>query len=428
MSTILMEILVILLLTMLNGVLSMSEIAVVSARKTRLEQWAEAGNRRARFALDVANAPQDFLSTVQVGITLVGVMAGAFGGATIAQKIAGGIAAYPAVAPHAETIALGLVVLGITYLSLILGELVPKRIALNNPEAVATVVAGTVRGISRVFTPVVWVLSVSTNTLLSIFGVHRASEPSITEDEIRILVRQGSEGGTINVGDRNMIERVFRLGTRSASTMMTPRTDLVVLNISDSLPEIRDKVFRSGHSYFPLCAESSDDIIGIVGIRDLFSQIALGQPPDLKAVAREALFLPESIRGPKLLEQLKRSDTQIAILLDEHGGVKGLITVTDILEALVGELSVLTAPKMVRRGDGSWLIDGMLSIAEFRETLKTGKLPGESRAYETVGGFMLYLFGRIPAEGDAIQWKHYRLEIVDMDGHRIDKILAIPSK
>ncbi|MBM4170198.1 MAG: HlyC/CorC family transporter [Ignavibacteria bacterium] len=427
MSIITIEILFIFLLTILNGVLAMSEIAVVSARKARLQQWAETGNRKAQLALDVSNSPGDFLSTVQVGITLVGVLAGAFGGATIAQHLAAVIARNPVFAAYAETIAVGLVVIAITYLSLILGELVPKRIALNYPERIATFVARPMRFLSRITSPVVWLLSISTNTLLWLFRVRRTTEPPITEEEIRILIRQGTDAGVIERGEQDIIDRVFRLGARRVSTIMTSRKDLVVLYTTDLPHQVQQKIVGSGHALFPLCEETLDNVLGVIRTQELAAQSFAGKAVDLKAIVRQPLFLPESVQSFKLLEEFKRTGKDTALVLDEHGGLQGLITATDILKALLGEVSYLGTPKAVRQSDGTWLVDGMLPLDEFKDSLKLGHLPEEeTRSFETVGGFMMALLGRIPSEGDTINWGRYRFKIIDMDGLRVDKILVTP--
>lgn len=425
MSILAIEILFIFLLTVCNGVLAMSEIAVVSARKTRLQQWAEGGNRNARLALDVSNSPEEFLSTVQVGITLIGVLAGALGGATIAQHLAVSIATTPLLTPYAETLAVGLVVIAITYLSLILGELVPKRIGLNNPERIATFIARPMRFLSRVASPVVWLLSASTRGLLWFLHQRETPESPITEEEIRILLRQGADVGTIRKDEREIIERVFLLGARRASTIMTTRKDLVVLYTSDSLQELQQKVAQTGHSLFPLCEDSLDNVLGVVRIQDILGQSIAGNAFDLKAVARQPLFLPESVQSMKLMDEFKKTGNDTALLLDEYGGLQGLITSTDILKAVVGEVSYLSVPKAVRRPDGSWLVDGMLPLDELKNVMKLSQLPNEeSRSFETAGGFLMALLARIPSEGDHIKWGHYRFEVLDMDGLRVDKILV----
>ena len=427
MSIITFEILFIFLLTIINGVFAMSEIAVVSARKARLQQWAESGNRNARLALDVSNSPDDFLSTVQVGITLVGVLAGAFGGATIAQHLAGAISVTPWLTSYAETIAVGFVVIAITYLSLIIGELVPKRLALNHPERIATFIAKPMRVLSRITSPVVWFLSASTNVLLWLFRVRPTSEPPITEDEIRILIRQGTEAGVIERDERDIVDRVFRLGARRSSTIMTARKDLVVFYTSDSTDQIQRKIADSGHAVFPLCEETLDNVLGIVRTQDILKQVLSGTTIDLKAVVRQPLFVPESVQSFKLLEEFKKTGKDTAFLLDEYGSLQGLITATDILKALLGDVSYLGTPKAVLQSDGSWLIDGMLSLDEFKDVLKVSQLPNEeSRSIETAGGFMMVLFGHIPSEGDAVNWDRFSFKIIDMDGMRVDKILATP--
>ncbi len=329
-------------------------------------------------------------------------------------------------ARYAEMIAVGLVVIAITYLSLVLGELVPKRIALNSPERIASFMARPMRLLSRMTAPAVWLLSASTSALLWLFRLQRTSEPPITEDEIKILLRQGTEVGTIERDEREIIERVFRLGARRASTIMTPRKELVVLYTSDSLHQVQQKIAQSGHSVFPLCEETLDNVLGAVGVQDIFGQLVEGRAIDLKAIVRQALFVPESVQSLKLLEEFKKTGKDTALLLDEHGGLQGLITATDILKAVVGEVSYLAVPKAVRRPDGSWLVDGMLPLDEFKETLKLGRLPEESHSYETTGGFVMALLGRVPSEGDSIEWGKYRLEVIDMDGLRVDKILITP--
>lgn len=426
MSTITIEILLIFLLTVFNGVFAMSEIAMVSARKARLQQWAEEGNRKARLALDVSKSPEKFLSTVQVGITLVGVLAGAFGGATIAQDLATVIGRTPLLAPFAETIAVGMVVVVITYVSLILGELVPKRIALNSPERIATFMVKPMNVLSRITSPVVWLLGASTNALLWCFRFRQTSEPTITEEEVRILIRQGTDAGVFERDERDIVDRVFRLGDRRVSAIMTPRTNLVVLYTSDPVQVLQAKVAESGHSLFPLCEDALDNVLGVVRTQEILGQTLAGQSLDLKAVVRQPLFLPESVQSLKLLEEFRKTGNDTALLIDEYGGLQGLITATDILKALVGEASDIDVPKARRRADGSWLVDGALPLDELKDTLRLPRLPNEeSRSFETAGGFVMALLGRIPAEGDAISWNRYRFEILDMDGLRVDKILVM---
>ena len=423
MSLIIVEILIIVFLTLCNGVFAMSEIAVVSARKARLQQWAEAGNKRARLALELSNSPNEFLSTVQVGITLIGISAGAFGGATIARHLSAAIGMFPQLTDYADTIAVAIVVLCITYLSLILGELVPKRIALNNPERIAVFIAGPMRLLSRVSTPVVKLLGASTNGILALFRMKRSADPPITEEEIRILLKQGADAGVIEKGERDIVERVFRLGARRVSTIMTPRKDLDVLLISDPPDLVHQKILKTGHSLFPLCDQTMDNVLGVVHTREILLQAITGKPLNLKGLVREPLFVPDSIQSLKLLEQFRKTGKEIALLLDEYGGLQGLITPSDILRALLGDISKISAPRAFLRPDGTWLVDGMLSIGEFKEILHTGGLPQEeSHSFETAGGFVMTLLGRVPAEGDTVSWGQFTFEILDMDGLRVDKI------
>ncbi|MEX2116471.1 MAG: hemolysin family protein [Bacteroidota bacterium] len=423
MSIITIEILIIFFLTILNGVFAMSEIAVVSARKSRLQQWAESGNKRARLALELSNSPEEFLSTVQVGITLVGISAGAFGGATIAEHLADHFSAFPLLVPYAETLSVVIVVLSITYLSLILGELVPKRIALNNPERIATLVAGPMRFLSRIASPVVKLLGLSTNAILAVLRIRRSPDPAVTEEEIRILVRQSADAGVIEKGERDIVERVFRLGAKRVSTLMTPRKDLDVLFLSDKPDQVLNKILESGHALFPLCDQTLDNVLGVIHTREILTQHLSGKPLNLRSIVREPLFLPESIASLKLLEEFRKTGKETALLLDEYGGLQGLITPSDILRALLGDVATFSTPHALRRPDGSWLVDGMLPLDEFKEIVKLKRLPlEETRSFETVGGFVMALLGRIPVEGDTVSLEHHSLEVVDMDGLRVDKI------
>lgn len=427
MSLIVYEILIIVLLTIFNGLFAMSEIAIVSSRKARLQQWAEAGNRRARTALDLSRTPERFLSTVQVGITLVGVLAGAFGGATVAQHLTAVIDDLGPLAPYAESIAVAIVVLAITYVSLIIGELVPKRIALSHPERIAAAVAGPMRRLARIASPVVALLSASSNALLWLLRIKPVKEAPVSEEEIRILIRQGTEAGVFDADEQEMVDRVFRLSTRRVSTMMTPRRDLVVFFTTDTPEDIRRKVSETGHAVFPLCENSLDNVLGIVRTHELLAQVLVGQPFNVRALVRQPLFLPETIASRALLSEFRATGNDTALLLDEFGGLQGLVTATDILRALLGDLSYVGTPKAVRQADGSWLVDGMLGIDEFIENLSLDRSTEESeRNYETVGGLVMNIFGKIPSEGDVIGWKEHRFEVVDMDGLRIDKVRVVP--
>ncbi|HEY6586372.1 MAG TPA: hemolysin family protein [Candidatus Methanoperedens sp.] len=430
MSDITFQIILIILLTIANGIFSMSEIAIISARKARLQQWINEGNAKAQAALDLADSPNRLLSTVQIGITLIGILAGVLGGATIAEELSARLTFIPLLAPYSEAIALGIVVLGITYLTLVIGELVPKRIALHNPERIACTMAAPMRMLSRIASPAVHLLSISTDTVLRILGIRPVAEPPVTEEEINILIEQGMKAGTFEKAERDMVEHVFRLGDLRAGALMTPRTEIVWLDIDDSPEETRRKIADSGHSRFPVGQGSLDNILGIVQIKDILGRNIEGKSPDLKASLRRPLFVPESTHAMKVLELFKQSGIHISLVVDEYGSVQGLVTLKDILEEIVGDIpSVedLEEPLAVQREDGSWLLDGMLLVDDFKEIFSIKELPGEG-IYQTLGGFVLMHMGRIPAVGNHFEWSGLRFEVVDMDKNRIDKVLVMPAR
>jgi putative hemolysin len=424
------EALVILLLIILNGIFAMSEIAVVSARKTRLEQWAYEGDGKARAALELANAPNQFLATIQIGITLVGILAGAFGGATIARTIAAGLDQIPMLAPYSRPVSLAIVVLIITYLSLIIGELVPKRLALNSPERIASTMATPMCALARLASPFVHVLGLSTDAILRVLGMRPMAEAPVTEEEIRSLIAQGTQAGMFEEAEQEMVERVFRLGDRRVSAVMTPRTEIVWVDSDASLEEIQQTITQSIHSRFLVAQGSLDDVLGVVHAKELLLHFLRGEPLDLTATLRQPLYVPESMRALEVLELFKQSATHIALIIDEYGGVQGLVTPSDILEAIVGDLpepGEQVDPLAVQREDGSWLLDGMLPIDDFKELFHINRLPDEDQGvYQTLAGFVIMQLGRIPVVSDHFEWGGLRLEVVDMDGNRVDKILAQP--
>jgi putative hemolysin len=426
------EVLAIFLLIIINGILAMSEIAVVSARKTRLQQWAEGGNAKARAALELANDPNQFLATIQIGITLVGILAGAFGGATIAEELAAILNNIPWLAPYSDPLSLALVVLVITYLSLVVGELVPKRLALNNPERLATAIATPMQLLSRVAYPAVHLLGLSTELLLRTLGVKPSTEPPVTEEEIRALIEQGTQAGMIEEAEQEMVERVFRLGDRRVSAVMTPRTEIVWLDREASAEEIRHTITTSAHSRFLVADGSLDNVLGVVHAKDLLAHILGEQTVDLTATLQQPLYVPESMRALKVLELFKQSGTHIALVIDEYGGIQGLVTPSDILEAIVGDLPEAgeqLEPLAVQREDGSWLLDGMLPVDEFKDLFDLVELPGEDQGiYQTLAGFVIMQLGRIPAVSDYFEWEGLKIEVVDMDGNRVDKVLVTPTR
>jgi putative hemolysin len=426
-----LEGIVVVLLILVNGLFALSEIAVVSARKTRLQQWAEAGNARARAALDLANNPNQFLATIQIGITLIGILAGAFGGATIARELSDILSDIPGLGPYSYPLSLALVVMVITYLSLIVGELVPKRLALNNPERLAMVVAAPMQVLSRVAYPVVHLLGVSTEFLLRLLGMKPSTEPPVTEEEIRALIEQGTQAGMFEEAEQEMVERVFRLGDRRVSAVMTPRTEIVWLDREAAAQEIRRTILESVHSRFLVAEGSLDNVLGVVHAKDLLAHILGEQVVDLAATIQQPLYVPESMRALKALELFKQSGTHIALVIDEYGGIQGLVTPSDILEAIVGDLPEAgeeVEPLAVQRADGSWLLDGMLPVDEFKDLFDLDELPGEDQGiYQTLAGFVIMQLGRIPTAADYFVWEGLKIEVVDMDGNRVDKVLATPT-
>ena len=432
MTSISLEILIILLLIVANGIFAMSEIAIVSARKVRLQQLANQGNTKARTALELANAPNHFLSTVQIGITLIGILAGAFGGATLSRTLASALNQIPALAPYSQALSFGVVVVVITYLSLIIGELVPKRLALNSPEQVAANVAIPMRFIAKIAAPVVHLLSASTETVLRLLGIEPSTDPQVTEEEIKVLIEQGTEAGTFEPAEQNMVERVFRLGDRPVSALMTPRPDIIWLDLEDSTEENRQKIINSCHSRFPVCQGGLDNVLGAIHVTDLLGRSLAGQPLDLTIGLGQPLYVPESTRGLKVLELFKQTGIHMVLVVDEYGVIQGLVTLNDILVEIVGDVpsaGELEEPMAVQREDGSWLLDGMLPVDEFFEMFKIEEAPREHRGnYQTLGGFVITHLGRIPTAADHFEWEGMRFEVMDMDGNRVDKVLLVPGQ
>lgn len=422
------DILIIFILILANGALAMSELAIISARKERLQQWAEDGNVKARAALELANAPSPFLATVQVGITLVGVLSGVFGGYRIANDLADWLSLFPALAPYSHALALGTVVLAISFLSLLFGELAPKRLALNNPERIAAVVAPGMGLLSTIASPAVRLLSASTDLILRLAGIKPSAEPPITEEEIKLLISQGTVAGVFEEAEQEMLERVLRLGDRRVGVLMTPRKRIAWLDINDPPEKNRRLMARSIHSRFPVCRERLTNILGIVHVRDLLVRSLAGQPLNLRTALKQPLFVLESMHVLKVLERFKESGTQMAMVIDEYGTIEGLVTLTDILEAVVGDLPSVDErgeAKVIQREDGSWLIDGLLPVDELKEMFHIKALPAEKGGhFQTLGGFAMTYLKRIPSAGDHFECCGLRFEIVDMDGHRVDKLLV----
>ncbi len=422
----LLEILVVLALVLLNGYFAMSELAVVSARTARLEARARQGGRGARQALALSRDPGRMLSTVQIGITLVGIVAGAFGGAWLAEPLDDALARVPALAPVSAEIAYTLVVVAITYLSLIIGELVPKHLALRAPERIAALVAPTVDLLSRVSTPAVWLLETSSRFVLRLLGSEAQPAETVTEEEVRMLIAEGTRIGVFHQQEQEMIGRVLRLADRPVRAIMTPRVELVWLDVEDEPGEIARVVGESGHTRFVVAKGSLDDVLGVVHVRRLLEACLAGRALDLRAALRPMLVVPDTMPVLRALEALRQARVSMALVVDEYGEVEGVVTVADVLEAVVGDMperQLGEEPAIVRREDGSMLMDGMLPTDEVKLTLGFDSLPDEA-SYHTLAGFILAQLGRVPDEGQAVAYGGWRFEVIDMDGRRIDKVLV----
>ena len=416
------EILIVLAIILVNAVFVLSEMSVASSRKVRLQERVNDGDKRAATALKLIEHPNLFLATVQIGITLVGVFLGAVGGARLSGPLSGLLLGVPALAPYADTLALTIVVIAITFVSIVLGELVPKRIALHNPERLASLLAGPMLLVSTLFKPFVWLLGRITDLILKLMGVEPGNEPPVTEEEIQLLIDQGTQAGVFEEAEHDMVEGVFSLADQRVYSLMTPRPDVVWLDIGDSIEEIREKLAQSNFSRFPVRQGSLDAIVGIVKARDLLVQSLNNEPIVLKNLLRPAFFVPETMFASRALELFKEKGTDMLLVIDEFGALQGLLTINDILEEIVGEMEI-EEPQATQRPDGSWLLDGMLEVDEFKEIFDLPLLPHEDE-YETLSGFVMMSLGRVPQPTDRFEWHGLKFEVMDMDGRRVDKVLV----
>ncbi|MBM3151590.1 MAG: HlyC/CorC family transporter [Chloroflexi bacterium] len=414
------EILVILLLIVLNAVLVLSETSMLSVRKARLQHKINEGHHRAKLALKLAESPNRFLSTIQIGITIIGILMGAISGATLAEYLAVLFQAIPVLAPFGETLALVIVVIIISFLSIILGELVPKRLAIHNAERLSTTIAGPMLFVSKLFTPFVWLLGKSTDLILGMFGVRSTAQSLVTEEELLVQLDQGTQAGIFQETEQDMVEGVFSLSDQRVNALMTPRNEIVWLDVNDTREQILRKVKESPFSRFPVGEDSLDHLVGVVRAKDLLlAEIKKGD--NLRQIARSPLYVPETAFGSRALEMFRESQRELMFVVDEFGVVQGILTLADILEEIVGEFE--GEPQATQRQDGSWLLDGMLSNDDFKDLFNLRRLPDEEE-YETLGGFILLHFGRIPHPADVFEWGGMRFEVVDMDGNRVDKALV----
>ncbi len=413
-------------LILLNGFFAMSELALVSSRRGRLQQLAQNGNRGARIAMRLADDPTSFLSTVQVGITLVGIFSGAYSGATLASPLADILRPLPLIGASADTISFALVVITIAYLSLIVGELVPKRLALNNAEGIAASVAGPMALVARLGAPVVWFLRLSTETMLRLLRVKAKPDSTVTEEEVKSMIAEGTDAGIFEPAEKEMIEGVLRLADRPVRSIMIPRPNVDWLDAQGDADALHGQIVRTGHSRYPVSRGNVDNIIGVVQAKDLFDQQRRTGTIDLASAVREPLYVDERLPVLKLLDRFRSSTVHMAVIIDEHGSFQGVVTPTDILIAIAGDLPERAGdeePDAVKRKDGSWLLDGAMAIDDVERKLGVSGLRQEED-YSTLAGFALRQLGRIPEVGAAFTWRDWRFEVLDLDGRRIDKILA----
>jgi putative hemolysin len=424
-----MEILVLPLLILFNGVFVMSEMALVSARKSRLRQWSDERRAGADTALALAHAPAHFLSTVQIAITVITISSGAFGEAVLREGLANGFSQLTALRPYAHTLAFWTVVVGIAFCSLILGELVPKRLALINPEAIASAIAGPMQWLSRATFPLVRAMSFVTELVLSLFHVRASAEPPVTKEEINVLMEQGADAGVFEKHEQALVSRVFRLDDDTIASVMTSRSDIAYFDLNDSFEANREKLLHSSHSRFLVCNGGLDQVLGVLRAKSLLDAALEGKPFDFASGAVKPLYVPSSITMIELLEVFKQHRQHLALVIDEFGVVQGLVTMNNVMEALVGEVATIedeAQPDIVQRGDGSWLVDGSVPVARFKEVAQIeAELPGEeAEAYRTLGGFVMMALARVPQVGDRFTAEGVTFEVVDMDQNRVDKLLV----
>ncbi|MCM5527196.1 hemolysin family protein [Parasegetibacter sp. NRK P23] len=421
------EIFILIGLVIVNGLFSMAEIALVSARKARLEAQANKGDKQAREALNLANHPDTFLSTVQIGITLIGILTGIFSGENIKDDVLSFLGRFPALAPYANAIATTIIVIFVTYLSLVLGELVPKRIGLSNPERIAKSVAGPMKVISIITHPFIVLLTKSTGLITSLLRI-KTNESQVTEEEIKAMINEGTEHGAIEEAEQEIIERVFHLGDRNITSLMTHRSDIVWFDISDTEASIREKIMEDPHSIYPVCEGQIDEIKGFVSLKDMYVSNDLTQ---FKHLMRPALFVPENNTAYQVLEKFKQAKAHSCFVVDEYGTLLGMITLNDILEAIVGDINEPDYEdyEIVEREDGTFLVDAQLPFYDFlRRFEKTEWMNEGEHEFDTLAGFLLHELEHIPVTGETMEWKGFRFEVIDMDGHRIDKILVSISE
>ncbi len=401
----------------------MAEIALVSARKARLEAQANKGDKKAKDALALANHPDHFLSTVQIGITLIGILTGIYSGDKITGDIELFVTQFPSLAPYSKGIATTVVVILITYFSLVFGELIPKRIGLSSPEKIAKFVAGPMRIVSWITFPFIWLLTQSTRLITKIFNV-KSDDSQVTEEEIKAIINEGTEQGTLEETEQEIIERVFHLSDRNITSLMTHRSDIVWFSTTDTEETIREKILKEPHSIYPICEGEIDNIKGVISLKDLYTN---NDNIPFENLMRPALFVPDNNTAFKVMEKFKESQLHSCFIVDEYGSVLGMITLKDILEAIIGDMPQHDDDEyeVIRRDDGTFLVDGQLPFYDFLSYFdKTDWMNEGEQEFDTIAGFILHKLKRIPIASDKMEWNGFDFEIMDMDGHRIDKVLV----
>jgi putative hemolysin len=422
-----MEIAILFGLILLNGAFAMSEIALITARRARLQKLAEAGDGAAKAAMKLGEDPNQFLSTVQIGITSIGILNGIVGEATLAEPFAVWLQGLGISSPLAGYLATVLVVVSVTYFTIVLGELVPKRLGQISPEPVARLVARPMLWLAAITKPFVRLLSGSTQLVLRILGVKERGEQSVTQEEINLMLAEGSESGVIEQHEHQMVRNVFRLDDRQIASLMVPRGEIIYFDVEEPLEENLKRLEQSDHSRFPVLRGGWDEVLGVATARELLAQALRGEKPKLAEHLQPAIFLPESLTGMELLENFKNSGVHLAFIIDEYGEVQGIVTLQDVMEAITGEFKSHRAEDQwaVQREDGSWLLDGLIPIPELKDRLGLNQVPEEERGrYNTLSGMVMLLLGRLPQTSDRCEWEGWMFEIVDLDGKRIDKVLA----
>jgi putative hemolysin len=417
-------------LIIINGIFAMSEISLISARKVRLQQMSKDGNQSAQVALDISENPNKFLSTVQIGITLIGILSGALGGAALSSKLSARLQSVPWLIPYSDVLSVAIVVILTTYFSLVIGELIPKRLGLNAPEKIAAAVAIPMKAISWLTSPIVKLLSASTDIGLKILGIEASKDPIITEEEIKVLMKQGTQSGIFESAEEDMVTGIFRLGGRYIDSIMTPRTEIEWIDLDEPFEVILDQVVNSNHSLFPVASGELDNVQGMLLVKDLLSNSLNGKIPSIPDLLQPPLFVPDSTSALKALDLIKEAGAHAALVIDEFSGVLGMVTLYDVLKSIVGFIPTAGEEEeiqVVQREDGSWLLDGLLAIDDVKELLGIETLPEEDRVgFQSLGGFMMTMLDSIPMVGQFFDVYHLRFEVMDMDGKRVDKVLVFP--